>query len=77
MNKTVLFALCMMTAGIANAQTKDGGISKQQLQQIEAQQANKANKALQLAIASNDIDNLVRNPQLKALNKKDLQSFLL
>ena len=75
MNKTVLFALCMMTAGIANAQTKDGGISKQQLQQIEAQQANKANKALQLAIASNDIDNLVRNPQLKALNKKDLQSF--
>ena len=45
MNKTVLFALCMMTAGIANAQTKDGGISKQQLQQIEAQQANKANKA--------------------------------
>lgn len=75
MNKTVLFALCMMTAGIANAQIKDGGISKQQLQQIEAQQANKANKALQLAIASNDIDNLVRNPQLKALNKKDLQSF--
>lgn len=75
MNKTVLFALCMMTAGIANAQTKDGGISKQQLQQIEAQQANKANKALQLAIASNDIDNLVRNPQLKGLNKKDLQSF--
>ena len=75
MNKTVLFALCMMTAGIANAQTKDGGISKQQLQQIEAQQANKTNKALQLAIASNDIDNLVRNPQLKALNKKDLQSF--
>lgn len=61
-------------AGAANAQTKDGGISKHLLQQIEAEQGT-ANKALQLAIASNDIDALVRNPQLKGLNKKDLQSF--
>lgn len=63
-----------MMAGAANAQTKDGGISKHLLQQIEAEQGT-ANKALQLAIASNDIDALVRNPQLKGLNKKDLQSF--
>ena len=74
MNKTVLFAMCIMMAGAANAQTKDGGISKHLLQQIEAEQGT-ANKALQLAIASNDIDALVRNPQLKGLNKKDLQSF--
>ena len=74
MNKTVLFAMCIMMAGAANAQTKDGGISKHLLQQIEAEQST-ANKALQLAIASNDIDALVRNPQLKGLNKKDLQSF--
>ena len=74
MNKTVLFAMCIMMAEAANAQTKDGGISKHLLQQIEAEQGT-ANKALQLAIASNDIDALVRNPQLKGLNKKDLQSF--
>lgn len=74
MNKTVLFAMCIMMAGAANAQTKDGGISKHLLQQIETEQGT-ANKALQLAIASNDIDALVRNPQLKGLNKKDLQSF--
>ena len=74
MKKTVLFAMCIMMAGAANAQTKDGGISKHLLQQIEAEQGT-ANKALQLAIASNDIDALVRNPQLKGLNKKDLQSF--
>lgn len=66
--------MCIMMAGAANAQTKDGGISKHLLQQIEAEQGT-ANKALQLAIASNDIDALVRNPQLKGLNKKDLQSF--
>ena len=74
MKKTVLFAMCIMMAGAANAQTKDGGISKHLLQQIEAEQGT-ANKALQLAIASNEIDALVRNPQLKGLNKKDLQSF--
>ncbi len=56
---TFLFALSLSHA---SAQTKDGGISAQMLQQIEQQNAPTASdRALRNALAANAIDNLAKN----------------
>ena len=63
MNKnTVFLSAFLMVAATAMAQTKGGGISQQVLQQIEkSQKASAGDKALFNAIASNAIDDLVKN----------------
>ncbi|MDE7085298.1 MAG: aminopeptidase, partial [Prevotella sp.] len=58
--------LCMGLAATltAAAQTKDGGITPQMLQQIEQQNAPTASdRALRNALASNAIDALAKNMQ--------------
>ena len=58
----ILFGALLMMASSAMAQTKNGGISQQMLQQIEkSQKSSAADKALFNAIASNSIDDLVKN----------------
>ena len=63
MNKnTVFLSAFLMVAATAMAQTKGGGISQQVLQQIEkSQKSSASDKALFNAIASNAIDDLVKN----------------
>ena len=63
MNKKIfLTILCLSLVGGLQAQTKNGGISQQMLQQIEKSQSPSAsNKALTNAIAANSIDDLARN----------------
>lgn len=61
MKKTIICALLLGTALTVNAQTKDGGISKEMLQQIAAQPAETpALRALQNAIQNNSIDVLAK-----------------
>lgn len=61
-HKTLFLALCLMASAAASAQTRDGGISAQMLDQIEkAQSQNPAYKAIANAIASNKIDDLAKN----------------
>ena len=58
----LLICLGLMAALVAGAQTKDGGISQQMLQQIEKQHAPTASdRALRNALAANAIDNLAKN----------------
>ena len=58
----ILFGALLMMASSVMAQTKNGGISQQMLQQIEkSQKSSAADKALFNAIASNSIDDLVKN----------------
>lgn len=62
MMKRILICLGLMTAMGAGAQTKDGGISQQMLQQIAQQHAPTASdRALRNALAANAIDNLAKN----------------
>ena len=62
--KTILVGLCLAIAGIAQAQTNDGGISAQMLQQMEKQQAQQPlSRGLFNAIAQNNIDDLAKNFQ--------------
>ena len=57
-----LLGMCLLVALTTGAQTKDGGISPQMLQQMEkTYAANPANKALFNALAANSIDNLAKN----------------
>ena len=58
----LLICLGLMAAMGAGAQTKDGGISRQMLQQIAQQHAPTASdRALRNALAANAIDNLAKN----------------
>lgn len=60
--KLMLLSLALTAVSLAPAQTKDGGISQQMLEQIvSAQSKNPAYKALTNAIASNKIDDLAKN----------------
>ena len=62
--KSFLFLSLALFAMSANAQTKAGGISQEMLQKIEQSQKNcKTQRALRNAIASNNINNLAKNPQ--------------
>ena len=59
-----MIGLCLAASLTASAQTKDGGISVQMLQQIEKQNAPTASdRALRNALASNAIDNLAKNQE--------------
>ena len=62
-HKTLALGLCLALATAAGAQSKQGGISAQMLQNIEKAQTGSAaaNKALFNALASNSIDNLAKN----------------
>ena len=63
MRKLLLGMMLMGTLNVG-AQTKDGGISKQMLQQIEKQNApTPSDRALRNALASNAIDALAKNQQ--------------
>jgi bleomycin hydrolase len=62
--RKLLLGLGLMGTLTVGAQTKDGGISKQMLQQIEKQNAPTASdRALRNALASNAIDALAKNQQ--------------
>ena len=62
--RQILIGLCLAASLTASAQTKDGGISVQMLQQIEEQNAPTASdRALRNALASNAIDNLAKNQE--------------
>ena len=62
--RQILIGLCLAASLTASAQTKDGGISVQMLQQIEKQNAPTASdRALRNALASNAIDNLAKNQE--------------
>ena len=62
--KSFLFLSLALFAMSANAQTKASGISPEMLQKIEQSQKNcKTQRALRNAIASNNINNLAKNPQ--------------
>jgi len=62
--KSFLFLSLTLFAMSANAQTKAGGISPEMLQKIEqSQKTCKTQQALRNAIASNNINNLAKNPQ--------------
>ena len=62
MKKQLIFAVALAVCLTASAQTKDGGISAQMLQQIEKQNAPTASdRALRNALASNAIDLLAKN----------------
>ena len=62
--KTILVGLCLAIAGMAQAQTNDGGISSLMLQQMEKQQAQQPlSRGLFNAIAQNNIDDLAKNFQ--------------
>ena len=64
MKHQILFALGLMAALSTSAQTKQGGITPQMLQQIEQQQAPTASdRALRNALAANAIDLLAKNRQ--------------
>lgn len=58
----LLFAVAMILAAQAGAQTKSGGISKSMLDEIRnSQKMTAADRALGNAIAANSIDNLAKN----------------
>ena len=58
----ILLGALLMTVSSVMAQSKNGGISQQMMQQIEkAQKSSSADKALFNAIANNNIDDLVKN----------------
>jgi len=60
--KKILFCAGLLASLTVNAQTKDGGITKQMLQQIEKQNAPTASdRALRNALAANSIDALAKN----------------
>ncbi len=60
--KTLVLSVCIAFSTMLLAQTRDGGISAQMLNQIEAAQSqNPAYKAIANAIASNKIDDLAKN----------------
>ncbi len=62
--RKLLLGMMLMGTLTVGAQTKDGGISKQMLQQIEKQNAPSASdRALRNALASNAIDALAKNQQ--------------
>ena len=62
--KKLLLGMMLMGTLTVGAQTKDGGISKQMLQQIEKQNApTPSDRALRNALASNAIDALAKNQQ--------------
>ena len=62
MRKTTVIILTALMSLSITAQTKNGGITTQMLQQFEKQQvATPASRALSNAIAANAIDNLVKN----------------
>ena len=55
--KKILFCAGLLASLTVSAQTKDGGITKQMLQQIEKQNAPTASdRALRNALAANSID---------------------
>jgi len=60
--KKILFCAGLLASLTVSAQTKDGGITKQMLQQIEKQNAPTASdRALRNALAANAIDALAKN----------------
>ena len=60
--KKILFCAGLLASLTVSAQTKDGGITKQMLQQIEKQKAPTASdRALRNALAANSIDALAKN----------------
>ena len=62
MKKQLIFTVALAACLTASAQTKDGGISAQMLQQIEKQNAPTASdRALRNALAANAIDLLAKN----------------
>ena len=62
--RKLLLGMMLMGTLTVGAQTKDGGISKQMLQQIEMQNApTPSDRALRNALASNAIDALAKNQQ--------------
>ena len=62
MMKKILFCAGLLASLTVSAQTKDGGITKQMLQQIENQNAPTASdRALRNALAANSIDALAKN----------------
>jgi len=62
MRKVLLETLLLATAMTVDAQTKDGGISADMLQQIQRQNVpTAADRALRNALAANAIDNLAKN----------------
>ena len=62
--RKLLLGMMLMGTLTVGAQTKDGGISKQMLQQIEKQNApTPSDRALRNALASNAIDALTKNQQ--------------
>ncbi len=62
MRKQLIFAVALTACLSASAQTKDGGISAQMLQQIEKQNApTSSDRALRNALAANAIDLLAKN----------------
>jgi bleomycin hydrolase len=62
MRKQLIFAVALTACLSASAQTKEGGISAQMLQQIEKQNAPTASdRALRNALAANAIDLLAKN----------------
>ena len=62
--RKLLLGMMLMGTLTAGAQTKDGGISKQMLQQIEKQNApTPSDRALRNALAANAIDALAKNQQ--------------
>lgn len=62
--RKLLLGMMLMGTLTVGAQTKDGGISKQMLQQIEKQSApTPSDRALRNALASNAIDALAKNQQ--------------
>ena len=65
MNKILISALCLLVGTLtAAAQSKNGGISAEMLQQIQKDnQAQPANRAIANAIAANSIDALAKNHQ--------------
>jgi len=61
-NKTITLTLCLLAAGFASAQTKDGGISPDMLRQITTSQKTTAgDRAIFNAMAVNSIDDLAKN----------------
>ena len=62
MKKTIIILLSALYIYNMYAQTREGGISPQMLQQIQrSQQASPADKAIRNAIAANNIDVLAKN----------------
>ena len=60
--KKILFCAGLLASLTVSAQTKDGGITKQMLQQIEKQNAPTASdRALRNALAANSIDAMAKN----------------